>query len=752
MIDFLNLSILRVAAGAVAAMLFCTICMWVPATAQTSAESVPKALESAAGAWQAGPKAKARLIAATAATGTLAALPVALEVELEPGWKTYWRSPGDAGIPPNTDWTGSTNIAETTFHWPAPERFDFFGIETFGYHDRIVFPIDVAVSEPGQSVALRARADLLVCDDICIPHTMNLTLDLPSGPAMPSREANLVDRFRSLVPGDGARAGLALERVEAGPAAPATVLRVAARSVVPFEQPDLIVEGPENFLFAAPEVSRSDGGTQAVLTIAVRDAFDKTKPVDLTAQSLVLTLVDRNRSMEVTATPAPATGLLTGPAKTPTEGAGGIVADRTAAASLLLILGLALLGGLILNLMPCVLPVLAIKLLAVVGHGGGEAARVRRGFLASSAGIVAAFLVLAGLAVGLRAAGLAVGWGIQFQQPLFIVAMIVILTLFAANMVGWFEIRLPGAVADVAARAGGNGHETTLAGSFLQGAFATLLATPCSAPFLGTAVGFALSRGPLEIFAIFAALGIGMALPFLAVATVPALATRLPRPGPWMLWLKRILALALAATAIWLASVLAVQVSPTVAGTVVALMAIIVVALALRYRLPVAVARAVPALVVVAGLLAFVLPAALPEEGGDVPGDSRVADDSAIKWQPFDRAAIAGLVATGHTVFVDVTADWCITCQVNKKRVLDAGEVAAALDGTRTVRMRADWTSPDPAIADFLASYGRYGIPFNIVYGPTAPDGIPLPELLSDAAVLDALAAADRSRKVATSE
>ncbi|MEK9660752.1 MAG: protein-disulfide reductase DsbD domain-containing protein [Alphaproteobacteria bacterium] len=719
--------------------------MWGAAVPATSARAAPGALATAAGEWQAGPKAKARLVAATTAVGDLDTLPLGLEVVMEPGWKTYWRSPGEAGIPPGVDWNGSGNVGTTNFRWPAPERFDFFGIETFGYHDRIVFPIDVAVAEPGEPVSLRVRADLLICDDVCIPHTFKLSLDLPAGPPMPSAEANLIDRYRSLVPGDGARAGLALDTIAAGPVAPLTELVVAAQSVMPFDRPDLIVEGPDNILFAAPAVERSADGTGALIRIAVRDAYDKTKPVDLAAQELTLTLVDGNRSMEASATPVPGVALLPAGASGPAPAAEG----TTVGPSLMLILGLALLGGLILNLMPCVLPVLAIKLLAVVGHGGGDRARVRRGFLASSAGIVAAFALLAALAVALKQAGLAAGWGIQFQQPLFIVAMVAILVLFACNMWGWFEIRLPGAVSDVAGRAGttGRGHETTLAGSFLQGAFATLLATPCSAPFLGTAVGFALSRGAVEIFAIFVALGVGMALPFLAVAAFPALATRLPRPGPWMIWLKRVLALALLATAVWLITVLAAQESTVAALAVSALMLFAGLLLALQQGALSMLRRVVPALVVASIAMAFIVPQALPTLG--VGGGHSVPGVADAGWERFDRAEIPALVARGKTVFVDVTAEWCITCLVNKQRVMEADAVAAALGNDRVVRMRADWTSPDPAIADYLAANGRYGIPFNIVYGPDAPDGIALPELLTESAVLSAISGADRSQTVA---
>jgi suppressor for copper-sensitivity B len=385
--------------------------------------------------------------------------------------------------------------------------------------------------------------------------------------------------------------------------------------------------------------------------------------------------------------------------------------------------------------MPCVLPVLSLKLLGVVGHGGGEARAVRASFLASAAGVIFAFLVLAGGLAGVKAAGVAVGWGIQFQQPLFLAAMLLLLTLFACNLWGWYEIRLPGWLGDLAARGSGAGHgHQGMAGHFATGAFATLLATPCSAPFLGTAVGFALAGTMTDLFAVFAALGVGLALPYLLVAAVPGIATALPRPGRWMVTLRQVLGLALAATALWLLTVLAAQVGSWAAILAGLLLAAIGGGLWLRRRGG-RVVRPARIAVIVAGL-ALILLVGTPPEMATV----RAPQDRA--WAAFDAAAIAGLVGEGRTVFVDVTADWCITCQVNKKLVLDDPEIAARLGGAGIVAMQADWTRPDDGIARYLASFGRYGIPFNAVYGPGAPQGVVLPELLSRDAVLAALAEA----------
>lgn len=684
----------------------------------------------AASAWEKGPKADVRLIAATTAVGQLGAIPLGMEVKLQPGWKTYWRSPGDAGIPPQIDFTGSTNVAATQFRWPVPARFNYYDLETFGYSKEVVFPIDLELERPGEPVALRARVDMLICDDVCIPHTMNLSLDLPGGPAALSDHANLIDRYKVQVPGDGTNVGLTFAAASFSGSNTNPLLEVAFRGAVPFDNPDVLIEGFEDHAFSKPEIEITDGGMLLLARMTAEDIFGDGAPVDLAAQPVTLTLIDGARSMETQVTPVP----------------GPLVVDGASMryVTLLSIVGLALIGGLILNLMPCVLPVLSIKLLSVVSHGGGDRKQVRLGFLATTAGIVVSFLALATLAVGVKAAGFSVGWGIQFQQPLFIVAIVVILTLFAANMWGLFEINLPGRVSDVAVKASGG---TSLSGNFFQGAFATVLATPCTAPFLGTSIGFALSRGAGEIYAIFAALGVGMALPFILIALFPALATKLPKPGPWMGWLKKFLALALVATAVWLLSVMGFQVSATAAFVVGALMVAIAALFAIRRYVSPAMVRAVPAAIAIVIVGAFAAPAtlsALNLNGDGAP--AAIASD----WRPFDRAAISQLVAAGNVVFVDVTAEWCITCLVNKKRVLEVGDVAGALNNPKVIAMRADWTKPNESISNYLASFNRFGIPFNVIYGPNSPSGVVLPELLSNKAVFAGLEKAGFTRDVAS--
>jgi len=685
----------------------------------------PARASAEASQWSQTEHVQVRLVSATTGVGEATQLALGLHFRLDRGWKIYWRSPGDAGFPPAADWSDSQNLGAARLAWPAPERFSVLGFETVGYKDEVVLPLAVTLLEPGRPLALRGNLSFLACDEICIPYDAPLVLDLAAGPAAPSDEAHLIARFADAVPSDGGDRGLSLAgaAVESG-ASTDPVLRLAVRladGIGGFGRPDAFVEGPPEVVFGPPRVRLAEAGRLALLDLPVVGARDLGRP--LTGEPLTVTVVDGRRTAEWSVRPA--AGLPTGLEATT---AGDV-------AGLAVALGLAVLGGLILNLMPCVLPVLSIKLLSVVGHGGGDRRAVRRGFLASAAGILAAFLLLAGILAALKAGGALVGWGIQFQQPAFLVAMTAVVTLFAANLWGFFEIPLPRLFAHSAGigRATRPPGDPGLTGPFFGGVFATVLATPCSAPFLGTAVGFALARGTAEIVLVFAALGLGLALPYLAVAAMPGLATRLPRPGPWMVTLRRILGFALAATAVWLLAVIDGHSGRLVSGGVAAAMLALLLLLFLGRRQAAGTARLAAAGAVGLVALALVLPAWLGPTGED-----GVRRSLGGVWQPFDEAAIPRLVAEGRTVFVDVTADWCITCQVNKAAVLERGDVYGRLAAAGVIAMQADWTRPDPAIARFLARFGRYGIPFNVVFGPRAPDGIALPELLSPAPVLAA--------------
>ncbi len=683
-----------------------------PAFAQDAPHSTPAAGQSA---WSVNDQGRVRLVSANSAlspAGQAEGIDLGLEFELQPGWKIYWRSPGDAGFPPSIDWKGSDNLADARFSWPVPHRFTVLGLQTMGYKNHVVLPIKARLTGTDHGLSLKASVDYLTCDVLCIPQHADLALDLPmADKATSNPSAHDISRALAQVPGDGARQGLGLISAQAT-ADGALAVSISADPPLS-DQADLFVERADQMSFGPPKVSLSQGGKRVDFVV---QPVPQTGQGDLFTQPVTLTVADGERGMEIT---------------TP-------IARPQAASSLVTwveMLAIALLGGFILNLMPCVLPVLSIKVLSVLSQGGAEQGHIRRGFLASAAGVMASFLLLAAGAVALKSAGAAVGWGIQFQHPLFLAAMILLLSLFAANLMGFFEIVLPHWL--MAAGSGSGRQDSTLTGHFAAGAFATLLATPCSAPFLGTAIGFALARGPVEIVSIFTALGLGMALPYLAVAAWPKLAQRLPRPGRWMLTLRKALGVILLLTALWLVWVLWVQTSAQLALTVAVLMAALKAVLALGGKLPALARRGLAVLLAGAALVVAVE----GDGAATVAVSGHHAPPAGLQgmWKPFDRDAIAKAVADGKVVFVDVTAEWCITCQVNKSAVVYRPPVSDRLTQSGVIAMQADWTRPDEAIAAYLASFGRYGIPFNAVYGPHAPDGIALPELLTADAVLQAL-------------
>ena len=378
-----------------------------------------------------------------------------------------------------------------------------------------------------------------------------------------------------------------------------------------------------------------------------------------------------------------------------------------------IILLLGVIGGLILNAMPCVLPVLSLKIFGLVKSAGHGRSHVVLGSLATSLGILLSFWALALAAVIAKSAGGAVGWGVQFQEPVFVAVLAIIVLLFCLNLWGVFEIPLPRGLAGVA----DSGPKEGLTGHLASGLFATLMATPCSAPFLGTAVGFALSQSALTIFAVFTAIAIGMALPYLALAAVPGAARFLPKPGPWMQSLRVVMGFLLASAAIWLFYVLAAQMSRERLAFIE--LALLALALSVWTRHQAASHRMIKILALV-GILASIATTVVLAAGSVrySAAESVESRKDLISWAMFDREEAESLAREGRLVFVDVTADWCFTCKVNEELVLETPSVAAAFESHEVIAMKADWTNRSDSIAQFLAHHGRYGIPFYVLYRP----------------------------------
>ncbi|OKH87834.1 suppressor for copper-sensitivity B [Thalassospira sp. TSL5-1] len=730
----------------------------------------------AASAWQDEDFASVRVISARDGVKDVHTLRLGLEFALKPHWKIYWRSAGDAGFPPSINWQGSENIdsATATMIWPAPIRFSIFGLETFGYQDRVILPIDVPVQNSTDPVVLKMAVDYLACSDICVPATANLTLDLPADQGNISNHAHEIEKFAAKVPLKGHNLPIGVSNIWESSQDKNNFLNVTLRDIPEGVKPDILVEGKPTDSFGAPVATGQSLAGTPIYQLAIHN---NAEAETLAGQNVTVTVLAGDLAVEqpVTIGDAPADGMVTGtlaPAANENgphdEAQSGFVGPSKTA--WWVIGGLALLGGLILNVMPCVLPVLSIKVMGAIQLGAQDRRGTRRGFLASAAGIMVSFWIIAGALAILKLAGGSIGWGIQFQQPLFLTTMTIIVVLFACNMFGLFEIsanhlnNLANNAIDQqnsrAAQAPGNAdtpsaQHQSMGGHFLTGMFATLLATPCSAPFLGTAVGFALAGSIFDIFWVFSLLGLGFAVPYLLIAARPEIARLLPKPGRWMAIVKFVLGLALLGTAIWLLSILANQIG--LSGAIVVGLGLALASGLIWWRHVTSQQRRKP---VLAGLATLAVLMALfapgfsrpPSHAAQTASTTDTPNDNALPWQPFAPDKISQLVGEGKTVLVDITADWCVTCQVNKRLVIDTDAVRSALQADNVVLMQGDWTRPDPEIAAFLAKYDRYGIPFNAIYGPQAPGGILLSELLSKDQVISGLKAAQPKEGLANNQ
>ncbi|HHQ4761076.1 protein-disulfide reductase DsbD family protein [Aeromonas veronii] len=611
---------------------------------------------------------------------------ILLDVELESGWKTYWHSPGEGGIAPQILW--DKPVGDFQWHWPVPRHFEVAGLSTQGYQGDVTFPL--SLSYPAEK-ALTGTLRLSTCSNVCIltdyPFTLAVDGEAPAN--FDFAWAKAMSTLPQPLPTE--------TRIELG--YQHNQLQLRAERAEGWQQPSLFIDALEGTEFGKPALEVE--GNTLIARVPVSDGWQGDAP-DLRGQSLGLLLTSGEQAWQ-------GKGTIGAPLVLPGQ-----------RHSLFWLLGAALLGGLILNLMPCVLPVLALKLGSVLQHQAREQGAVRRQFLAASAGIIASFWVLAAMSSLLRAPSFgmsgAVGWGIQFQSAGFIGFMVLVTLLFCANLLGLFEIRLPSALSTRLATSGGNG----LGGHFLQGSFATLLATPCSAPFLGTAVAFALAAPLGQLWLIFTALGIGMSLPWLLVAALPRLALWLPKPGRWMNHLRILLGLMMLGSSLWLTSLLANHLGSYATGWLMVAMVLgLILAIVWRYGM-----RGFTLAIALAALIgsALLLSGAFSAQG--------TASVDKVVWQPLSERAITDALAQNKRVFIDVTADWCVTCKANKYNVLLRDEVQQALSAPDVVALRGDWSKPSDTIAAFLRQRGAAAVPFNQIYGPELSQGVTLSPLL----------------------
>jgi thiol:disulfide interchange protein len=632
---------------------------------------------------------------------------IGLHFKLDKGWHVYWSNAGDSGEPPTIHWNLPTGLTAGPMQFPAPRRLPLGPLMDFGYEDEVLFPITLnnTLKTPGKA-DLSAHVNWLVCREVCIPGKADLALPLnitaQPGPIDPATQA-LFDTFRSRLPQPlppSAKAVFA--PTPTGFALALTGHPAAGAQFFPLDQNQL-----QN---AAPQpITKVQGGLELAL------AKDDTLHTPLSQLSGVLVLPD-GTAYEIHAP----RGALPAAAVTGTD-----------PAKFLRFLALAFLGGIILNLMPCVFPVLFIKGLSLVESSRHEHSRIRMHGFVYTLGILVSFWAVVALLLGLRAGGRQLGWGFQFQSPGFIAVMALLLFFLGLSLAGMFEIGLTvtNTGSTLAQRSG-------YSGSFFTGVLAMVVATPCTAPFMGAAIGFALAQSALVAFAVFTALALGLAAPYLLLTFHPVWMRHLPRPGAWMEILKQATAAPIFATVIWLVWLFASSAGVDALSALLAAFLLLAIAAWILGRWP---ARRLPSVFATAViLLAIATPLyalwKLPETAaGPASAAAREAG-----WQPWTRASIEQYRGQGRPVFVDFTAKWCLSCQVNERVVLNRPDVQRRLHDSGIVLVRADWTRHDEDIATALAGLGRSGVPTYVFYLPGKPPLL-LPEVLTPGLMFSAL-------------
>jgi thiol:disulfide interchange protein DsbD len=670
-----------------------------------------------------------------------------LYFKLEPGWHIYWKNPGDAGDPPHIQWTLPSGITAGPMQFPAPKRLPLGPLMDFGYENEVLFPLKLHVANGVKAgpVTLHAKVDWLVCQDRCIPGKAELEVQRNVSVGLHDQgyiPAPLFKRFFDRIP-----------------------------KPLPAKSKAVFQPTPSGFRLTVETGQRE---AFAVFFPSDQDILDNPAPQKLTptANGLIL---DLKKDANLAANPARLKGVLElsgGRAYEIAALAPGVAASALAPASsapaataatssselavgsaasnpqpitaaplswalLARATGLAFLGGLLLNLMPCVFPVLFLKGLALVQSGNEERRTMRLHGLVYAAGILVSFWVLVAVLLGLRAAGATLGWGFQFQSPVFLALMAGLLFFLGLSLAGQFEIglTLTSAGGSLAAKQG-------LTGSFFTGVLAVVVATPCTAPFMGAAVGYALAQSAAVTFAVFTALALGLAAPYVALTLQPAWTRLLPRPGAWMEVLRQAVSVPIFATVIWLAWVLAQAYGASVLAALLTSFLLLAIAGWFLGRWPARRWATVVAALILLGVVALAIYGQrLASESAAKPtseGASAQSSNSGA-WEPWSPEAVSRYQAQGRPVFVDFSASWCLACQVNERAVLSQPSVLQAFKGANVALLRADWTRHDEAITQALTALGRSGVPAYALYAPGQKVPQMLPEMLTPGIVTDAV-------------
>jgi thiol:disulfide interchange protein/DsbC/DsbD-like thiol-disulfide interchange protein len=666
---------------------------------------------------------------------------VGLLLRMAPGWHTYWKFSGDAGLPAEVKWKLPAGWKIREIQWPIPlKTIDPGDIQTYGYVDEVLLMQEItppnvvagigdagnvarADHEPGSSipattVKLSADANWLVCEKICIPGSATLQLELPVSATSQPANTELFARYRRLLPQNWLGANLAStkwERVSSD-----LRLKVTSATLAKYPVLDFFPLPDEGTVVGHPAIEARNEN-EIVFRIPIESA-----PKNLSSMAGLVVFSqqpngDDRAAWQITTAPVVST------------------ARPAAARGVFTFLLFGFIGGIILNLMPCVLPVISLKIFGFIQQAGQSRQRILRSGIAFTLGIFAWFLALALLLIGLKGAGRDVTWGgFQFTNAYFVLALSVIVLVFALNLFGVFEISLPQSMTRGLLS---TSERKDFLGSFFQGVFATVLATPCTAPFLGTALGFAFTQSPTIILAMFISIAAGMSAPYLLLSAQPGWLRFLPKPGPWMLHLKQFMGFLLLATLLFLLYVLGAQRGVEGAMWASCFLLVISVACWMKGAFVVPTASSTKRTLVLVLMVLLVIGSGAYFIGDKFQSTKIAYADSQLRggWQAFTPERLQTELDQGRTVFVDFTAAWCLTCKFNESSVLESQDVREAFQRHSIVKMKADWTNGDPVITKLLQQFGRPGVPLYVLYPGKNRDPIVFPELLTKSMVLDKL-------------
>ena len=625
---------------------------------------------------------------------------------IEPGWHIYWKYSGDSGIPTKIEWQLPQGFKAGDLQWPLPMRDKEPGdLNVFVYTSEVLLfaEIEAPAALPPQPITIQAKSDWLVCQSLCVPGRAQLSLNLAGGGNTASDSAPIFQRYASLVPQE-LRSPVKVGFSRTGKSLVAMVDGIGKDMSL-----DFFPIPPEDAVIG--HVGR-DGNR---LTIPIET---EVKPINRMNGVVVVGSDERRQGYEINER------TVVGPIHSQKDFLlGGLL-------GLLQMLGFAMIGGLILNVMPCVLPVISLKIFGFVSEAGIHPKKAFRLSLAFSLGIIGCFAVLAAIVVLLRTAGAQIGWGFQFQDYRFVILISCLVFAFALNLFGVYELSVSAqATHGLANLARGQGY----GGAFFQGVFATVLATPCTAPFLGTASAFAFAQPGWVTFLVFLFIGLGMALPYLLLAINPKWLRYLPKPGDWMLRLKQCMGFLLVGTLLWLMWVLGQMRGVDAVVQLGAILLVIAILAWIKGAFWTPISSRRSRVLAVAGM-GLVLCLAAASYGF-------VTEPSQLVWRPFSKSALDEALASGRPVFVDFTADWCITCKTNERFAIDTPKVRQEFLKRDVVAFKADWTKGDPEITQILKQFGRAGVPMYLIYpsGNKETQPLLLPELITSETVLDAL-------------